>query len=97
MCVCVGVWYTQTQMRVCSQQEARSYPEGPRTDLVWSSGKKVLQLQGCVASLDDLTQGTGGGKKRQLEWRGLNRLSVIYRRRCPDVVPFGGEAPFIPI
>lgn len=60
------VWYTQTQMYVCAQREARSYPNGPCTDLVWSSGKKVLQLQGCIASLDDLTQGTGGGKNVSL-------------------------------
>lgn len=80
--VCVCVWYTQSDSHVCAQQEACSYPNGPCTDLIWSSSEKVLQLQGCIASLDDLAQGTGG-EKCQFESRGLNCLSVIYCQPMP--------------
>lgn len=75
--VCVCVWYTPSHSYVCAQQAAGSYPNGPCTDLVWSSSEEVLQLQGCVACLDDLAQGTGG-EKFQFKSRGLNCLSIIY-------------------
>lgn len=60
--VCVCVRYTHSYSCVCAQREARSYPDGPSTDLIWPSGEKVLQLQGCIASLDDLALGTGEEK-----------------------------------
>lgn len=75
--VCVYMWYTPAHSHVCAQQAAGSYPNGPCTDLIWSSSEEVLQLQGCVACLDDLAQGAGG-EKFQLESRGLNCLSSLY-------------------
>lgn len=78
VCVCVCLVHTLTILvHVCAQQAAGSYPNGPRTDLIWSGSEEVLQLQGCVACLDDLAQGTGG-EKFQFESRGLNCLSIIY-------------------
>lgn len=95
VCVCVSGTLTHTHMYVHSRI-AVSYPNGPCTDLIWSSSEEVLQLQGCVAGLDDLAQGTDG-EKFQFESRGLNCLSIIYCHRCPDEVHFSGKAPFIPI
>ena len=77
VCVCVCMWHTPSHSHARAQQEAGSYPHGPCADLVWSGSEEVLQLQGCVAELDDLAQGTGG-EKFQVESRGLNCLSIIY-------------------
>lgn len=95
-CVCVCESDTHAHMYVCAQQAAGTYPNGPCTDLIWSSSEEVLQLQGCVACLDDLAQGTGG-ERFQLESRGLNCLSILYRCCCLDKVHLNGKAPFIPI
>lgn len=70
--VCVCVWHIRHSdvcVCVCAPQEGRSYPNGPRTDLVWPGREEVLQLQDCVAGLDDLAQGAGGGKREE---SGLN-------------------------
>lgn len=55
---------------------AGSHPDGPGTDLVWASGEEVLQLQGRIARLDDLAQGTGGEKFHH-ESKVLNRFVIL--------------------
>ena len=73
--VCVHLVHTLTH--VCAQKAAGSYPNGPCTDLIWSGGEEVFQLQDCVACLDDLAQ-NAGGEKCNLESRGLNCFSILY-------------------
>lgn len=51
-----------TLVRVYAPQGGCTYPNGPRSDLIRSGSKKVLQLQSRIASLDDPAQGTGGEK-----------------------------------
>lgn len=68
-------------MRVCAcvrvaLQGACTYPNGPRSDLIRSGSKKVLQLQSCIASLDDPAQGTGG-EKYGFERRGPNCFGLF--------------------
>lgn len=61
-CVRVHVCASGTHTCACALQGACTYPNGPRSDLIRSGSKKVLQLQSRIASLDDPAQGTGGEK-----------------------------------
>lgn len=76
MCAFVRARLVHTQLCGCALQGACTYPNGPRSDLIRSGSKKVLQLQSRIASLDDPAQGTGG-EKYGFERRGPNYFGLF--------------------
>lgn len=83
---CVCVW---------APQGACTYPNGPRSDLIRSGSKKVLQLQSAIASFDDPAQGAGGEKYR-FEQRGPDSFVLFITADGHELASAAGP-PFIPI